>query len=296
MTTILSTWKRPGEVAIREAWRTRAAGGSLLDALEKGLAAAELQDDLIAIGLGSVPNSEGELELDASIMDGRNLDSGAVCALKDIVPAISVARRVFEETPHVMLAGGEARRFAIENGFTPRDLSTEDSRARYEEWKRTRPDVAAYVHASEDKMGDTVTMLAHETGPHVVAASATSGLPFKLPGRVGDSPIVGAGIYADDEVGAAGATGNGEALWREVAAFRVITHMEQGRTAQEACEATIRHLMHRQPHELHLPSVVFALRKDGDIGAAICGGDKPFELWICRDGELEMREFWPLKS
>lgn len=296
MTTILSTWKRPGEVAIQAAWAARNSGADLLTSLERGLAAAELDPTLIAIGLGSVPNSEGVLELDASIMDGSNLRSGAVCAMCDIVPAISVAKLVMERTPHCMLAGDAARQFALEHGFEPTELNTEDSIARYQDWLNTQPDVAAYVHASEEKMGDTVTMLGLESPSHCVAASSTSGLPFKLPGRVGDSPIVGAGIYADDEVGAAGATGNGEALWRGVTSYRVISDMERGMSAQEACEAALWNLAKRQPDQLHLPSAVFAIRKDGDIGAAVIGGDSAFEVWVCRDGDIDMLERFPLKN
>ncbi len=291
-TTILSTWQRPGEVAIRAAYEARRTGADLLTTLERGLAAAEEDPDLIAIGRGSVPNSEGVLELDASMMEGRELRAGAVCAVQDILPVISVARLVLEKTPHLLLAGEQARRFAIQHGFEPQDLTTPHSEERYRLWQEQQPEIAEYVHASTDKLGDTVTMLALEPGPHLVAASSTSGLPFKQPGRVGDSPIIGAGIYADDEVGAAGATGNGEALWRAVASFRTVDAMRRGLGPQEACEETIRHMMRRQPHDKKLPSVVFALSKEGEIGAACC--IRQFELWICRDGELEMQVFHPI--
>lgn len=289
MTTILSTWDRPGEVAIHAAWKTRMAGGSLLDSVEAGLAAGELDPELIAIGLGSIPNSKGIIELDASIMDGADLRSGAVCAVKDIVPVISVARKVMEETEHAMLAGDAAREFAISKGFTPRDLQTDDSRHRYADWLERQPSIPEYVHSVDDKVGDTITMLALEEGSKCVAASSTSGMPFKLPGRVGDSPIIGGGIYADNEIGCAGATGYGEALLREVSAFRAVSLMDRGMSAQEACEEAIRHLVRRQSHMLKLPSVVFAMRNDGDIGAATVGCE--FQLWICRDGEIRMERF-----
>jgi N4-(beta-N-acetylglucosaminyl)-L-asparaginase len=292
MTTILASWRRPGQVAIDAAWQSRAAGSDLLTTLEDGLAAGEVDPELIAIGCGSVPNSEGKLELDASIMDGRDLRAGAVCAVQDIMPAIRVARLVMERTGHVMLAGRDAEQFALENGFERRDLMTENSRERYGEWVTTRPDIAAYVHASEDKMGDTITVLGLEDGGHCAAASSTSGLPFKRPGRVGDSPIIGAGIYADDEVGCAGSTGNGEALWRSAAAMRTVAAMERGLSATEACEETIRHLVRRQPYALQLPVVAMALRKDGDFGAACFAG--PFELWVCHDGEMRLHEFAPI--
>ena len=135
MTTFLATWREPGEVAVRAAWTRFAAGGSARDAVEAGLAACELDPRLLAIGLGSLPNSDGEIELDASIMDGETLEAGAVCAVRGIVPVISVARRVMEDTPHVMLAGDQARRFAIEKGFVPRNLITAEIERRFDEWK-----------------------------------------------------------------------------------------------------------------------------------------------------------------
>jgi N4-(beta-N-acetylglucosaminyl)-L-asparaginase len=293
-TTILSTWRKPGEVAIRAAWELRAAGGSLIDSLVNGLGAAELDPTLIAIGLGSVPNSEGDIELDASIMDGTTLKSGAVCAVKDICPVINVARWVMEDTIHCMLAGSEAEKFAISKGMKRQDLHTDDSRHRFKDWVENGTTIPQYVHATTDKVGDTVSMLAWEEPGHVVAASSTSGMPFKLPGRVGDSPIIGAGIYADDETGCAAATGFGEALWREVAAFRTTEGMRHGMSAQEACEATIRHLIRRQPEMLYLPSVVLAMDPQGRYGAACVAG--VFELWVCQDGEMEMFEIAPIPT
>jgi isoaspartyl peptidase/L-asparaginase-like protein (Ntn-hydrolase superfamily) len=278
---VLSTWLRPGEVAMKAALESRQNGGDLLDWLTEGLAAAEADPDLIAIGRGSVPNSDGELELDASIMRGDTLDAGAVCGLQGIAPAIRVARKVMEETEHVMICGRHARRFAIQHGFNPENTMTAESIRRYEEWRKSPEGCYAYVHTIEDEVHepphDTVTMLGL-SGGRLAAASSTSGMPFKLPGRVGDSPIIGAGIYADDEIGAAGATGWGEELWKAAASFRAVNWMEQGRTAQEACEAVVDHMARRHPGVLAKPSVVLALRKDGDFGAAVIGGD--FDLWV----------------
>ena len=247
-TTLLATWREPGEIALRAAWARRAAGADLRTTVESGLAACELDESLLAIGLGALPNAEGDVELDASIMDGADLSAGAVCAVRDIVPVISVARKVMEETPHVMLAGEQARRFAIAHGFKPQDLRRPIAQARYEEWLKTQTKFSAadYVHTtasdvSGQHLGDTVTVLAQEAPGHVVAASSTSGIAWKLPGRVGDSPIVGAGIYADDEVGCAGATGLGEELWKAVASFRTTEAMRRGLSAQEACEETVLH-------------------------------------------------------
>jgi N4-(beta-N-acetylglucosaminyl)-L-asparaginase len=289
MDVILSTWERPGKVAIENAWKARQSGADLRTTLERGLAAAELDPTLLAIGLGSLPNSDGELELDASMMDGADLSCGAVCAVRGIVPVISVARKVMEETPHVMLAGDQARRFALSKGFRPQNTMTAEAIEHYNQWRKDpSAEDLEYRHAVEESH-DTVTMLAMESPGHVVAASSTSGWAYKLPGRVGDSPIVGAGIYADDEVGCAGATGLGEELWKAAASFRTVEFMRQGMSAQEACQGTVDQMVRRQKDSTKLPCVVLALRKDGDFGAAITKGT--FELWICRDGVFEMRTF-----
>ncbi|MFY9235398.1 MAG: N(4)-(beta-N-acetylglucosaminyl)-L-asparaginase [Fimbriimonadaceae bacterium] len=291
MTTILSTWREPGQVSIEAAWKRRQAGGDLRDTLEAGLAAAELDPNLLSIGLGSLPNTDGELELDASMMDGKDLSAGAVCAVRGIAPVISVARRVMEDTKHIMLAGDQARRFAIEKGFEPMNLMTPASIRAYNQWRTNeRPD-DEYIHAVRESH-DTVTMLAWESPGHMVAASATSGLAWKMPGRVGDSPIIGAGIYADDEVGAAGATGHGEELWRSVVSFRTVEAMRRGLSPTEACEDTLRHMMRRHNLEKALPCVVMAINRDGEYGAACILTE--FPMWACRDGRIEMTNYQPL--
>lgn len=290
MTTILATWEKPGKVAIETAASALKEGADLRSILEKGLAACELDPELLAIGLGALPNGDGEVELDASMMDGADLSAGAVCAVRGIVPVISVARRVMERTPHVMLAGEQAKRFAVSQGFHPQNLMTAENVRRYDEWKLAPAEVEReYVHASDEHYGDTVTMIGWESPGHLVAASSTSGLAWKMAGRVGDSPIIGAGIYADDEVGAAGATGFGEELWKGVTSFRAVEFMRQGMSAQEACDATVKHLIRRQPRSQDMMCVVFAASKSGDFGASTTAEE--FPMWICVDGKIEMRKY-----
>lgn len=294
-TTFLASWREPGEATIREAWRQFSGGADMLTAMTEGLAVAELDPNLIAIGRGSVPNTDGDIELDASIMNGTSLESGAVCAVRGICPVIRVAKQVMDLTPCVMLAGEQARRFALENGAEPVVTHSEDSIRRHQLWAAAENKEAHYVHVMSDPTsqihGDTVTILGLNGG-QMAAASSTSGLPFKRPGRVGDSPILGAGIYADDEVGAAGATGNGEELWRAVASFRTLEHMRAGMSPTQACEATIKFMIRRRPVTLEQPCVVFALSPEGEIGAATT--HSPFPLWSCRDGVFELTEIPPV--
>lgn len=289
MQLCLATWLKPGQVAIEGAKQTLEQGGSMLDALEHGLAKAEDDPELIAIGRGSVPNTDGELELDAAIMEGDKLQSGAVCSLRGILPAISVARLVMDKTPHMMLSGEQARRFAIEQGFKPQNLMTTDAIQRYEKYLEDQRLADKYVHTIDDDAHDTITMLGIEDGKRAIAASSTSGLPFKMPGRVGDSPIVGAGIYADSQIGCAGSTGWGEELWRAVSAFRTVQAISSGATPEDACKYTIEHMLERQPESRERQCVVLAANLNGEFGAACTKGR--FDLWILKDGHIESRTY-----
>lgn len=294
MATFLATWREPGKTAVEMAWKQWTESGDLLAALESGLAAAELDPNFLAIGLGALPNTDGELELDASIMDGADLSAGAVCAVRNVCPVISLAKLVKDRTPHVMIAGEQARRFAIEQGFEPINLMTAENLNRYREWRDHRISATdEYVHAAtEANHGDTVTMLGWEAPGHVVAASSTSGLSWKQPGRVGDSPIIGAGIYADDEAGCAGATGYGEELWKGVVSFRTVERMRAGLSPQEAAEDTIRQIVRRQPHATDMPCVVVAMNPQGEYGAATSQGE--FPLWVCEHGLLRLKVYAPV--
>lgn len=287
--TIVSTWKRPGEVAIKAALEKSCAGGSLVDCLEYGLAKAEDDPALVAIGRGSLPNIDGEIELDASIMVGDTLDAGAVCSVRGLLPAISMARWVMERTEHVMLAGEQARRFGIEQGLKPQNLMTDVVNRAIELYGHDPIAARAYIHSIDEAPAhDTVTMLARDDG-HFVAASSTSGMPFKLPGRVGDSPIIGAGIYADDEAGCAGATGRGEDLWKAAASHRAVEFMRAGDTAQQACDKVADFMIRRLPMSREIPCVVLALDKFGGFGAGVTHGK--FELWVAEGDQVTCQTY-----
>jgi len=279
-TVFVSTWPDAGGPCVRRAHESYLESKDLLRACEEGLIEVEMDPAFQAIGFGGLPNADGEQELDAGLMDGRTLAAGAVCSVRNIVPVISVARHVMQETSHLMLAGEQARQFAISKGFEPRSLHSQHSLEMYDRWRQNKhgAEVAHLVH-------DTVTIVGREAPGHVVAACSTSGLAWKLPGRVGDSPIVGGGFYADDEAGAAGATGVGEDIWRFMLSFRVVELMRTGISAQEACDRAIEIMVKRKPETREQVSAVFGVSKAGDWGAA--ASKDGFVAWTSIDGTIE---------
>lgn len=256
-----------------------AAGGAALDAVEAGARAVELNPSVSSVGLGGLPNAEGVVELDAAIMDGRTHLSGAVAALQGIATPVSVARRVMERTPHGMLAGDAARRFAVAQGFAERDLLTPEARRRWEAWTATRSS-AAVPYPGEH---DTVGVVALDAAGGLAASCSTSGLAWKLPGRVGDSPVVGSGLYVDQEAGAAVATGNGDEILRVCLSVRVVTLLAAGCEPQAACAEAIRHLVAKLPGGVSRGGCAcLAIDTRGRVGAAATrSGFRPPEMaWI----------------
>ena len=282
-TVFVSTWQDAGEPCVRKAWEAYQKTKNLSDACEMGLIEVELDPRFKAVGVGGYPNADGEQELDAGMMDGRSLRAGAVCAVRGIAPVISVARSVMDDTRHLMIAGDQARRYAESLGFEPKCLHSTESLQAYHEWLENHEEarVAHMVH-------DTVTIVGREEPGHVVAACSTSGLAWKMPGRVGDSPIVGAGFYADDDAGAAGATGMGEDIWRFLLSYRAVENMRDGMTAQEACDETMSVMVSRKPNTRKDCNVVFAVSKHGDWGAATSRDG--FTAWTCIEGQFESHE------
>ena len=232
---MLATWNH-GLVSNAEGWRLMQAGATALDAVVEGTALVESDPTGSSVGLGGRPDRDGKVTLDACVMNADG-DAGGVCFLEDIEHPVRVARTVMEETPHVLLAGQGARDFAVSRGFKTRDLLTEDSRKAWEEWKKS----AEYKPIINIENHDTIGMLAQDLDGNLAGACTTSGLAFKLRGRVGDSPIIGAGLFVDNEVGACTATGLGEAVMKTLGSFLVVELMRQGATPAEACmEATTR--------------------------------------------------------
>jgi len=268
-------------------------GDTALNAIEIAANLTEDNPEVMSVGTGGLPNAEGVIELDAIIMDGATHAVGAVAALTDTARPISVARRVMERTPHVMLAGQNAVRFARREGFPYADLNTEASRRRWEEWKASRSaaevahfdetDASARSSALTPDDHDTIGLCALDRNGNLAAGCTTSGMAWKVPGRVGDSPIIGAGLYVDNEIGAAAATGHGDEMMKALLCYRVVMLMGEGRSAEDACIEALRYMMRKRPPEKfgNYGAGIIALRKDGTYGAAgtLSGFRAPDRRW-----------------
>lgn len=295
---IAATW-RWGRTVCERAQASLATGGSLLDAIEAGIALVERDPSVRSVGLGGRPNSAGVVQLDAMMMVGSTLEAGAVGALERIATPISVARRVMERTRHIYLVGAGALEFARSMEFVEEELLTEPSRAEWEAWRasgspgfwRTPPGPPPGLGGEGDH--DTVGAIGIDGRGEVVVGMSTSGLEWKLPGRVGDSPIVGAGGYADAEVGAACATGVGEEVIRIAGAHAIVERMRAGMEPAAAAEDLLRFLVRRRGDILGDAQVaVLALRRDGVLGAACL---RPgFEMAVLRDGAVAMTAVPPI--
>jgi N4-(beta-N-acetylglucosaminyl)-L-asparaginase len=204
---------------------------------------------------------------------------GAVCALRGIVHAAGVARRVMERTPHCILVGEGARQFALSEGFAEEDLLTKESRAAWEEWKKT----SNYKPVINWENHDTIGMLALDKAGNLSGCCTTSGLAFKMHGRVGDSPIVGAGLYVDNEVGAATATGLGEHVLKTVGSFLIVELMRQEYSPLRACQEAVRRIVKKSPNYKEFQVGFLALNKRGEIGGFAL--HKGFQYALCYDGQ-----------
>jgi len=284
---VLATWEF-GEIAVRAALPLLAQGRSALDAALAGAQAVEDDPAVSSVGYGGVANSLGAVSLDACVMEGRTLGSGAVAGVENIRHAAALARRVMEKTPHLFLVAEGAKLFAVQQGFPLECLHTPDSVAAWE--KRAHRSAAATGTAGERALThDTVTVLALDLAGSLAGVCSTSGLSHKLPGRVGDSPIIGAGLYVDDAAGAAGATGVGEEIMRIGASLLAVEAMRAGRSPQQACELAARRANDVAARRGVKPAQVafIALNPAGQIGAA-CSKGTDFHYAIGRESNTDV--------
>ena len=271
---MVSTWDF-GAAANAAGVAARRGGGSALDMVEAGGRVAEADESNSSVGLGGLPDRDGRVTLDACIM-AWNGDIGAVCALENVVHAVSVARRVMERTPHTMLVGEGARSFAIEQGFEPQNLLTPAAEAAWREWLKTANYAPRINSENTDWRSmpggpgnhDTIGLLAIGADQRMAGACTTSGMAFKMRGRVGDSPLIGAGLYVDDEVGGATATGVGEDVVRVAGAHAVVEAMRHGMDPVAACRSVIERLARLRGARVAASQVaLLALDKTGRAGA-----------------------------
>ncbi len=258
---VLATWDN--RKATAAAWEILSAGGWALDAVEAGARVAEADPSDTSVGYGGLPDREGRVTLDACIMDELG-NAGSVTFLQHIKHPVSVARRVMEKTPHVILSGEGALAFALSEGFHREDLLTEEARRAWEIWKVK----AEYKPVINIERHDTIGILALDAQGRLSGACSTSGLAFKMHGRVGDSPIIGAGLFVDGAVGAATATGLGELVLKTLGTFLIVEEMRRGKHPQRAVELAVRRISDKYPAQARENQVGFvALDRRGRHGA-----------------------------
>ncbi|HRE66612.1 MAG TPA: N(4)-(beta-N-acetylglucosaminyl)-L-asparaginase [Cyclobacteriaceae bacterium] len=259
---VISTWNF-GAGANVEAWKILSADGRALDAVEAGARVPEGDPKESSVGLGGLPDRDGRVTLDSCIMD-EFANCGAVACLEHIVHPVSVARKVMEKTPHVFLVGEGALKFALDQGFKKEKLLTKESEKAWKEWLKT----AKYKPVANIENHDTIGIVAIDTKQNLSGACTTSGMAYKMHGRVGDSPIIGAALFVDNEIGAATSTGVGEEVIRIVGSHLVVELMRQGNSPQQACELAVARIVKNQPQKSKEIQVGFlALNKNGEYGA-----------------------------
>lgn len=257
---VIATWNN--QKATAAAWEVLAKGGRALDAVEAGARIPEADPNDTSVGYGGFPDRDGKVTLDACIMDEFG-NAGSVSFLENIMHPISVARMVMEKTPHVMLCGEGALDFALKNGFVKENLLTPVAEKAWKDWlikSEYKPKVNWERH-------DTIGIVSIDSKQQIAGACTTSGMAFKLHGRVGDSPVIGAGMFSDNEVGAAAATGLGEMVLRTLGSFLVVEEMRRGKSPQKAVETVIKRIAAKYPQQAKENQIGFiALDKRGRFG------------------------------
>jgi N4-(beta-N-acetylglucosaminyl)-L-asparaginase len=273
---IISTWDF-GKKANNVSWTTLQKGGSALDAVEKGINLIEEDPDNLTVGIGGLPDREGHVTLDACIMD-QDSRCGSVMGVEHIVNVISLARRVMEKTPHVILVGDGALQFALDQGFPKSNLLTPKSEALWKEWLKTsnyqpRMNIENELYKKDPMPGgkdnhDTIGLIAMDAKGNIAGGCSTSGMAYKMRGRVGDSPVIGAGLFVDNEIGAATSTGVGEEVIRCVGSHLVVELMRHGYTPENACKEAVMRIVKKSPAKSKEIQVGFlAINKKGEYGA-----------------------------
>lgn len=257
---VIATWSNIK--ANEAAWKVIQNGGSALDAVEAGARIPEADPNDQSVGFGGLPDREGNVSLDACIMDHLG-NAGSVCYLKNIKHPISVARKVMEETPHVILAGDGALAFALEQGFEEENLLSENAKKQWKNWLKEKN----YHPQGNRDQHDTIGILAIDQQGDIAGACTTSGMAYKMQGRVGDSPIIGAGMFVDNEIGAAAATGVGEKVLTTLGSFLVVELIRQGKSPQEACEEAVQRIYDKLKSEEVIQVGYVAIDKKGRVGA-----------------------------
>ena len=278
---LISTWNN--RKANEAGWAILNKSGRALDAVEAAARVPEADPNETSVGYGGLPDRDGHVTLDACIMD-ENGKAGSVTFLEHIMHPISVARAVMEKTPHVILSGAGALQFALANGFKKIDLMTPKSRKAWEKWKKE----AKYEPVINVERHDTIGVLGIDAKNNLSGACTTSGLAYKMHGRVGDSPVIGAGLYVDNEVGGACATGLGETVLRSLSSFLAVELMRQGKTPQEACEEVIRRLIKKNPNIKEYQVGVLAVSREGKYGSYSV--QKGFNYTLSLDGKTTVVE------
>ncbi|WP_347174703.1 N(4)-(beta-N-acetylglucosaminyl)-L-asparaginase [Polaribacter uvawellassae] len=263
---VVATWRFHN--ATKAAWEVLEKGGTSIDAIEAGCRVEEADEKNTTVGKGGAPDRDGNVTLDACIMN-KDGGYGAVVCMENIAHPISVARKVMEETPHVLLAGKGAEQFAVEQGFKRENLLTEASKKAWEKWKVK----SEYKPIINIENHDTIGMLAIDKKGDISGGCTTSGMAYKMAGRVGDSAIIGSGLFIDNTIGGATATGMGEEVLKTVGSYLIVELMRQGRTPQEACEEGVKRIVESNPNYQNFQVGYVALNKQGEYGCyCIHGG------------------------
>lgn len=282
----VSTWS--GTIKSSEtAFTYLKEGKNSLDAIEAGIRMAEDDPSNSSVGYGGLPDEDGIVTLDASIMDWEG-NAGSVAGIEGIKNPISVAKFVMQKTKHVMLVGNGAKKFALENGFKEENLLTENSRKAWEGWKKKNPHG---INRVDENNHDTIGMLAIDNANNLSGGVSTSGMAWKIHGRVGDSPIIGAAMFVDNEIGGAVATGNGEFVMRTLGSFLIVEKMREGFSPQEACEFAIKRIYKGAKNNKDIQIGYLAIDKKGEIGAFSLYDGFTYALTSERESKVIKSEF-----